>query len=225
MIPSNAPRAATWLLKHFGCSPKNDSLTGDLIEQYQDRRSRSWFWGQVVVAIMTEFLSELRAHKLLALRAVAIGWSVPVLYGEVIQPFVTEMLWRLEPRMVIQHPSFYHFYYRQLERFFWGELSGGFNIAAFLAVQCVLGCLSGWLVARLHRGNSRPMVLALAVSIPLYAMSVLIFLLVSQRMTQLVSPMLLIFWLAALLSVLGVLIGGGLLSDPKQSVDMPATRV
>jgi hypothetical protein len=43
------PTMAIWLLRHFGCSPNNDAIIGDLNEKYQGRQSRLWYWGQVVV--------------------------------------------------------------------------------------------------------------------------------------------------------------------------------
>jgi hypothetical protein len=46
------PAFALWLLKYWGSPYRSESLTGDLIEQYQEGRSRAWFWGQVTTAIL-----------------------------------------------------------------------------------------------------------------------------------------------------------------------------
>jgi hypothetical protein len=52
MIERVPPRAALWLLEHWGSPYHGESLAGDLIEQYQEGRSRAWCWKQVGVAIL-----------------------------------------------------------------------------------------------------------------------------------------------------------------------------
>lgn len=51
MIDREPPTTATWLLTRFGPSYYAESLAGDLIEQFHQGRSRSWYWRQVVVAV------------------------------------------------------------------------------------------------------------------------------------------------------------------------------
>jgi hypothetical protein len=46
------PKFALWLLKRLGSPYQGEALAGDLIEQYQDGRSRAWWWRQVIVAIV-----------------------------------------------------------------------------------------------------------------------------------------------------------------------------
>jgi hypothetical protein len=46
------PKFAMWLLKQWGSPYHRESLAGDLIEQYQEGRSRAWCWGQVTTAIV-----------------------------------------------------------------------------------------------------------------------------------------------------------------------------
>jgi hypothetical protein len=45
------PKFALWLLKHWGSPYHGESFAGDLIEQYQEGRSRTWCWGQVGAAV------------------------------------------------------------------------------------------------------------------------------------------------------------------------------
>jgi hypothetical protein len=52
MTTRTPPRLATWLLKHLGPSYQNESLVGDLFEEYQLNRTRSWYWRQTAVAIL-----------------------------------------------------------------------------------------------------------------------------------------------------------------------------
>ena len=81
MMVTDPPRLATWLLQRFAWGPRGESLVGDLLEQYQQKRSSAWYWRQVVTAILARTTSEVAAHKLLAVRAVAVGGLVSVLFS------------------------------------------------------------------------------------------------------------------------------------------------
>jgi len=59
---SNPPKAAIWLLRHARPGSHNQALTGDLIEQFREGRSRGWFWKQVLIAIAAGVLGEVRRH-------------------------------------------------------------------------------------------------------------------------------------------------------------------
>ena|ERR1700722_1957402 len=52
MIERIPPQLALWLLKHWGSPYHRESLAGDLIEQYQEGRSKAWCWRQVAVAVL-----------------------------------------------------------------------------------------------------------------------------------------------------------------------------
>jgi hypothetical protein len=54
------PTIATWLLEHLGPIRHRESLAGDLIEQYQRGRSESWYWRQVVIAVLVARLRPVR---------------------------------------------------------------------------------------------------------------------------------------------------------------------
>ena len=60
------PRLATWLLRSLGAGPFQESLAGDLLEEYQCGRSRYWYWRQVAVGL---FLARTRLLRRTA-------WSV-----------------------------------------------------------------------------------------------------------------------------------------------------
>jgi len=49
------PRLALALLTRF--VPDGDPLAGDLVEEFETRRSRAWFWGQVLAAILIRRLT------------------------------------------------------------------------------------------------------------------------------------------------------------------------
>jgi hypothetical protein len=46
------PTLATWMLKHLVLGDRNEALEGDLLEEFQRRRSASWYWRQVIGAIL-----------------------------------------------------------------------------------------------------------------------------------------------------------------------------
>ncbi len=46
------PKFALWLLRHLGSPYQGEALAGDLIEQYQEGRSRAWCWRQTITAIL-----------------------------------------------------------------------------------------------------------------------------------------------------------------------------
>jgi hypothetical protein len=75
MASSAPPRLAAWLLRHFGSSPNNAALIGDLDERYRSGRTRLWYWQQAVWAIAASFFKEISEHKALAIRALIIGWA------------------------------------------------------------------------------------------------------------------------------------------------------
>jgi len=88
------PTVATWLLERFLLDPRDTSLIGDLIEHYTQGRSRAWYWRQVLIAIATGCWRDIRAHKLLAVRALAVGWTIillerwlwPTVWGRLLSP-------------------------------------------------------------------------------------------------------------------------------------------
>jgi hypothetical protein len=58
MNPTPPPKFAMYLLHRFGSPYHRDSLIGDLIEQFQSKRSTWWLWQQVLSAI---FAARIRA--------------------------------------------------------------------------------------------------------------------------------------------------------------------
>ena len=149
------PRLASWLLQHLAPGPHPESLLGDLIEQYRDGRSAAWYWRQTLTAILVGVTRDIRTHKLLAIRAVAVGW---VLY--VVSSFPVNLLsgtirvWTVGWLVDTGHYSFgWLFWSRRLTD----------TLLVFTACA-----ISGWLVARLHRSHPAAMVF-------LYGASVLLF--------------------------------------------------
>jgi hypothetical protein len=62
MRSSKPPALAAWLLEHLTPGDKHDALVGDLLEEFQHRRSAAWFWRQVLCAIPASLSHEMRAQ-------------------------------------------------------------------------------------------------------------------------------------------------------------------
>jgi hypothetical protein len=69
------PAMAYFLLERFGV---DESLIGDLAEDGR-HHSSAWFWRQTIVALAKTATGDVRAHKVLALRALALGWAMQTL--------------------------------------------------------------------------------------------------------------------------------------------------
>lgn len=54
------PRIATWLLERLGPDYRNESLVGDLFEEYQQDRTPGWYWRQAIAAICIGRAARLR---------------------------------------------------------------------------------------------------------------------------------------------------------------------
>lgn len=146
MSSAQAPIVATLLLKQLGSSPNNDVLIGDLTEEYGRRRSHIWYWRQVLVAIVVSFCKEIRAHSWLALRAVAAGWAVILLYRSLLRAPAMALYaqWSYLPGHTVSNWAVQHLYWYLIH-------------TAALA-------FAGWIVARLHRSHQMAMVWAFAAS-------------------------------------------------------------
>jgi hypothetical protein len=60
MSASQPPRLASWLLHHLASSPQRESLAGDLIERYHQGQSATWYWRQVLAAILAGVIRDIR---------------------------------------------------------------------------------------------------------------------------------------------------------------------
>lgn len=152
MRSTQPPALATRLLAQLGPDPNHEALVGDLIEQYRAGRSRAWFWRQTAAALLRAMTGDLRSHKLLALRAIAVGWSLyfafafPVNYGS-----------RLLRGAILTWLSEIGVY--SFSSTFWAT-----RLSSTLLVYTA--CFAaGWLVARLHRRHALAMVCFFSASV------------------------------------------------------------
>ncbi len=214
MRSKQSPRIATWMLKHFGSGPNNDALLGDLAEQYLQKDSAMWYWRQAMKAIPVSLCKEIRAHKRIAARALLTGWVIWILCNFSIFPLVS--------------PFFFGAW-----GVWWNPVLGGGilarpldNSAEFrrvypfvfaVVLPLIVGGTCGWLVARFHRDQRTAVILLFAGSILLINLQLFGrgFLFVKGSVPYVfVGP--LVANVAA--SVLGILLGGGLLRDHSRTV-------
>jgi hypothetical protein len=204
-------RVATWLLKHFGCSPNNDSVLGDLAEQYLRKNSSAWYWQQVIKAIAVSLFTEIRAHPWIAARAILTGWGTWILGGMLMFPLAfvgTNIGYDFEP----QHPIATAWSFMWMPVLGQAGLGRPFYISVLaVALPFMVGMMCGWLVARLHRDQQTGAVLLFACSILLVDLLLFVpFILalssVGYLFVELVAADIAV-------SILGILYGGGLIRD------------
>jgi len=152
MSTSQPPRLASWLLQHLASSPQRDSLAGDLIERYHDGHSAAWYWRQVVGAILAGVTRDVRDHKLLAIRAVAIGWLLAVLFS-----FPVNWMSNVGRALVFEW-----LVDTGRTSVWWVFWSGQLPYALLAFVACAI---SGWIMARLHQGHAVAMVSVFAAAV------------------------------------------------------------
>ena len=114
---------------------------GDLREQLHRGRSVRWYRRQVIGTILVGLAADVAAHKLLAFRALALGWSAMYLVYQLIGPLIQETRMTLFSR--------------------WGSALWGdsevlrqlwvYYGLPFQFVVCLILMAIGWMVAGLHR--------------------------------------------------------------------------
>jgi hypothetical protein len=79
MKPTQPPAVAAWLLERLASGERQESLIGDLLEQYRQGRSASWYRRQVLMAILVSVAKALRDHKRFMVRIAVLGSALCVL--------------------------------------------------------------------------------------------------------------------------------------------------
>lgn len=209
MKSSRAPALATWLLAQFGCSPKNESLMGDIIEEYARGRSRVWYWRQVLVALAAGLVQEVREHWRIAARALATGWSFVVLWW-LLAVLYYQVLGRLLPA------SWWAIRWIYVRGW---VLPRGVDML-IVPVACLAGFGIGWIIGRLYRPHHRAMVLLFVSSLFLALVPTFFFVLetmvhgwapVAWRYN---NPFILLFYTAAnIVAMICILLGGCVSQD------------
>lgn len=195
MSDQHPPAVATWLAQRFVPGPRRESLVGDLIEQYRQGRSGIWYWRQVFAAIVVGSAHDLAAHKLLAVRALTIGWTLYYLFSfPVMWAGPTAENW-LTQHVIVCEPSSFACQ-------FW---SNQFSVELLIYIAAAI---SGWIVARLHRKYWVAMVSLYAASVLLFECSMVVWLSSRSMLPAPMSPMVLIANLTVTVRPLSIFLGG-----------------
>jgi hypothetical protein len=131
--PTDPPALATALLELLIPPRTSAGLIGDLIEEYRNGRSRTWYWQQTIVALVRSAFREGREHKLQASSAIVLGY----LCGASLCYFTTSAA----------------------GKFVGGYTVVGAYLL-FLPLAFISAAISGWILSRIH---SRSMVLVFAI--------------------------------------------------------------
>jgi hypothetical protein len=135
VISKQPPRFGLLLLNRF--APRQEALIGDLAEEYCSGRSIMWYWWQVITVVVIGAVEDMRQHRLLTLRAVAIGWAATWVCWEVTRPIRGLFSGWVLDQLIFQFGSHPFVMLWATDLSAWPRL-----MAVYL--------ISGWVVARLH---------------------------------------------------------------------------
>ena len=208
MRSSHPPIVATWLLEYLHSGQENESLIGDLVEDYGRGRSKAWYWRQVLIAIVVSSWREISTHSLLVVKAMATGWAASILF----QIIAGGMLSRFHLGLPL---------YYKLPLFF------GYAIGAslsWLILWTPIWVGSGWFVGRLYRSHLSSMVLVFSTSVLIWKLQRLpwtIHLLFDAVGNPRYFPQLTVELMNLILPSVCVLLGGLLAGHPKRDPSPP----
>jgi hypothetical protein len=163
MRSTEPPKIARWILTHFGCSPNNAAVIGDLDERYRNGRSYAWYWKQVMTTLAIAFSQEVRARKLLALRAIVTGWILMLAGMFSFRALVITI------NSIMRWDSVWNGYrfsrlVHQLEITYPIVLLAPFELFSFV-ISCLGWASIGWALKRLYQPHEKTMVLAFIVTV------------------------------------------------------------
>lgn len=165
------PALAMILLNRLG--PRDQSLVGDLCEEYEAGRSRAWFWRQVIAAVAFGAAREIRRAPSRAVVSIAIGWTVaaPVfLLGDRIAPSLAGFFWQWSQQAAYADNIWWPFYITALFVSY-----GGFGLSAVV-------------VARVNRHQPAMLLAYLASTFTVLAMARLVLQILSVRYAAVPLP-------------------------------------
>jgi hypothetical protein len=92
MKPMPSVALATWMLEHVTFGSPNESLSGDLLEEFQSGRTAGWYWRQTLTAIAITLSSKSRAYVLPLVFSA--GWSIlyPAMWLSITKSRLTQNL-------------------------------------------------------------------------------------------------------------------------------------
>jgi hypothetical protein len=133
--PTTPPSLATRLLESLVPQRTSEALLGDLIEQYEGGRSRTWYWRQVILALVISAGREVRTSKLQAIRAVIVGY------------FTGALLCYLTTSLAARFVGGYTAYFTFLPLYFFSAAASGWIVRRSHPRAMVLVWAGFWVVA------------------------------------------------------------------------------
>ena len=203
MTSAHPPRIAVWLLHHFGSSPNNESVIGDLTERYRQGRSRAWYWTQVLKAIVVSLAQEVSTHKLLTVGGVATGWSLVLVGMFLFHALVASLNRAIHAdsatastlEKVVRNAAIFH---------------PNISLLVLVAVSCLGWTGIGWILKMLFRPQEKPLVLTFVTTV----LAAVIYPVASSLIVYR-SPFVLIGVSGNVIGLLCVLMGAGLLRSQR----------
>src|SRR5690348_12238791 len=89
------PVLATWMLEHLLVNDSNEALAGDLLEEFQQRRSPGWYWRQVIAAIIVSLANAWRQQWVALTLQFAFIWAWTYYCQFCLFPFLRVRFWEL----------------------------------------------------------------------------------------------------------------------------------
>jgi len=133
MKKTEPPTSGARLLKRLVPAEDHDVLLGDLHEEYQNGRSRVWYWFQIAAAIAASSWKDIRKHKLAALGAGALALAYVLIVSPALVQGTIKLSWRLRISVVTA-------------------------VAIFKAMDLAISAVLGWRIVRLARSRCVTMV-------------------------------------------------------------------
>lgn len=137
------PRSATWLLEQLGDAPRFEPLFGDLAEQFEEGRSRLWYWRQAVGTLAIELGRLSGTHGPSFSAAVCTG-CVLISLWHFIRPFVFQPL----NLLYMGHP------HSTME-----SIAALTSCLVVVTANGALSFFSVWVITRIHRTYRRALLM------------------------------------------------------------------
>ena len=151
-MSTHPPAFADRLLKRLVPNQDHDALLGDLCEEYQRGRSKTWYFVQILAAVVVTSWKDIRSHKLVAFRAVVVGivTFLVLIELQLALEAVTTGAGFMWGTTWIGLSHYWHYPY-------WDQWS----YRAFLESIAMLSWMTtGWIVVRTHREHGVTMLVA-----------------------------------------------------------------
>jgi hypothetical protein len=192
------PKLATWLLVRFSSGSHGEAIAGDLMEEYAERPSRSWYWRQVLSAIAADVATAARGNPWRTLFAITMGW---IFYAAAAGPTT----WLIRSSRPIAYPWISAVGLDRLDRpgsAVWISL---WHQTFIMTIVCI-GI--GWLVSRMNRRSAPGAACLFAVTLLLFQYAMIAILISTTPVPQVPTIELVAPAAFAMSRPLGVLLGG-----------------